>query len=146
MLIPYFNGQRPKLWNSFPRFDPVSEGISGCLPDDFPGIPPKLEIDLCIELLLDKNSISIPPYRMALAELKELKSQLKDLIDKGFIRPSFSPWGAPVLFWKNKDGSPRMCIDYRQLNKVTIKNMCSLPRTDVLFYQLQKESYFFKIT
>ena len=68
------------------------------------------------------NPISKAPYRMALAELKELKEQLQDLLDKGFIRPSISPWGAPLLFLKKKDGSMRMYIDYRELNKVTIKN------------------------
>ena len=73
---------------------------------------------------------------MAPAELKELKEQLKDLLDKGFIRPSISPWGAPVLFVKKKDGSLRMCIDYRQLNKVTIKNKYPIPRIDDLFDQL----------
>ena len=66
--------------------------------------------------------ISIPPYRMAPAELKELKDQIQDLFNKGFIRPSVSPWGAPVLFVRKKDGSMRMCINYRQLNKVTVKN------------------------
>jgi len=70
---------------------------------------------------------------MAPAELKELKEQLKDLLDKGFIRPSISPWGAPVLFVRKKDGTLRMCIDYRQLNKVTIKNKYPIPRIDDLF-------------
>ncbi|KAH0734704.1 hypothetical protein KY285_010411 [Solanum tuberosum] len=82
---------------------------------------------------------------MALVELKELKEQLKDLLDKGFIQPSISPWGAPVLFVKKKDGSLRMCIDYRQLNKVTIKNKYPLPRIEDLFDQLQGASYFSKI-
>ena len=82
---------------------------------------------------------------MAPAELKELKEQLKDLLDKGFIRPSKSPWGAPVLFVRKKDGSLRMCIDYRQLNKVTIKNRYPLPRIDDLFDQLVGASFFSKI-
>ena len=82
---------------------------------------------------------------MAPAELKKLKEQLKDLLDKGFIRPSTSPWGAPVLFVRKKDGSLRMCIDYRQLNKVTIKNIYPLPRIDDLFDQLQGARYFSKI-
>ena len=71
------------------------------------------EIDFEIDLLPNTQPISIPPYRMAPAELKELKEQLKDLLDKGFIRPSISPWGVPVLFIKKKDGSLKMCIDYR---------------------------------
>ncbi|KAH0662286.1 hypothetical protein KY284_027217 [Solanum tuberosum] len=91
-------------------------------PDDLSGVPPEREIDFGIDILLDTPPISIPLYRMAPAELKELKEQLKDLIDKGFIRPSILPWGALVPFVRKKDGSLRMCIDYRQLNKVTIKN------------------------
>ena len=82
---------------------------------------------------------------MALEELKELKEQLKDLPEKGFIRPSISPWGEPVLFIRKKDGSLRMCIDYRQLNKVTIKNKYPIPRIDDLFDQLQGASHFSKI-
>ena len=93
---------------------------------------------------MDTNAISIPPYRMALDELKELKAQLKDLLDKGFIRPSISPWGALILFVKKKDGSLRMCIDYRQLIKVTIKNKYHLHRIDDLFDQLEGASYFSK--
>ena len=89
--------------------------------------------------------ISIPPYRMTSMELKELKTQLQDLVDKGFIRPSVSPWDAPVLFIKKKDGTMRLCINYRQLNKVTIKNKYPLPRIDDLFDQLQGASVFSKI-
>ncbi|XP_069148114.1 uncharacterized protein [Solanum lycopersicum] len=91
------------------------------------------------------ESISIPPYRMAPTELKDLKAQLKDLLDKGFISPSISPWGAPDLFVKKKNGSLRMCIDYHQLNKATIKNKYPLPQIDDLFDQLQGASYFSKI-
>ena len=75
----------------------------------------------------------MPPYRMAPTKLKELNEQLKEFLEQGFIRPSTSPWGAPVLFVKKKDGSLRLCIDYRQLNKVTIKNKYPLPRIDDLF-------------
>ncbi|KAL4025729.1 hypothetical protein IC575_014134 [Cucumis melo] len=82
---------------------------------------------------------------MAPAELKELKVQLQELLDKGFIRPSVSPWGAPVLFVKKKDGSMRLCIDYRELNKVTVKNRYPLPRIDDLFDQLQGATVFSKI-
>ena len=82
---------------------------------------------------------------MAPAELRELKAQLQKLLGKGFIRPSASPWGAPVLFVKKKDGSFRMCIDYRQLNKVTIKNKYPIPRIDDLFDQLQGACTFSKI-
>ncbi|KAH0761174.1 hypothetical protein KY290_017247 [Solanum tuberosum] len=103
------------------------------------------EINFGIDLIPDTEPISIPPYKMALAKLKELKEQLKDLLDKAFIRPSISPWGAPVLFVKKKDGSLRMCIDYRQLNKFTIKNKYPIPRIDDLFDQLQGASHFSKI-
>ena len=101
---------------------PVVNEFLDVFPEDFPGVPPLREIDFGIDLEHDTKPISIPPYWMAPAELKELKLQLKDLIDKGFIQPSISPWGAPVLFVKKKDGTLRMCINYRQLNKVTIKN------------------------
>ena len=105
-------------------------------PEDLPRVPREREIDFGIDLLPDTQPISIPPYRMDPAELKELKEQLKDLIDKGFIKPSISPWGAPVLFVKKKDGSLRMSIDYRQLNKVIINSKYSFPRIDDLFDQL----------
>ena len=82
---------------------------------------------------------------MAPAELRELKGQLQDLLDKGFIQPSMSPWGAPILFVKKKDGSLRMCIDYCQLNKVTVKNKYPLPKIDELFDQLQGARVFLKI-
>ncbi|KAH0633476.1 hypothetical protein KY284_036262 [Solanum tuberosum] len=121
---------------------PVVNEFPKVFPDDLPDIPPKWEIDFGIDLLPDTQPISIPPYRMAPAELNELNEQLKDLLDKGFIQPSISPWGALVLFVRNKDGSLRMCIDYRQLNKVTIKNKYPLPRIDDLFDQLIGASYF----
>ena len=92
---------------------PVVSEFPDVFPDELPGLPPEREIDFTIDLLPDTQPISIPPYRMAPAELKELDEQLKDLLDKGFIRPSTSPWGAPVLFVRKKDGSLRMCIDYR---------------------------------
>ncbi|XP_055961859.1 uncharacterized protein LOC126681798 [Mercurialis annua] len=90
--------------------------------DELPGLPPHREVDFEIETIPGSAPISIAPYRMAPLELKELKKQLEELLDKGFIKPSISPWGAPVLFVKKKDGSMRLCIDYRQLNKITVKN------------------------
>ncbi|XP_070025917.1 uncharacterized protein [Nicotiana sylvestris] len=116
---------------------PIVNEFPTAFPDELPGIPPEREIDFAIDLLPDTQPISIPPYRMAPAELRELKEQLKDLLDKGFIKTSTSPWGAPVLFVRKKDGSLRMCIDYMQLNKVTIKNKYPLPLIDDLFDQLQ---------
>ena len=104
--------------------------------EELSGLPTEREIEFCIDVVPGTDPISMPPYRMASVELKELNEQLKELPDQGFIRPSTSPWGAPVLFVKNKDGSLRLCIDYRQLNKVTIKNKYLLPMID-LFNQLQ---------
>ncbi|KAH0748200.1 hypothetical protein KY290_027432 [Solanum tuberosum] len=102
-------------------------------------------IDVFPEELPGTQPISIPPYRMAPTELRELKEQLKDLLENGFIRPSVSPWGAPVLYVRKKDDTLRMCIDYRQLNRVTIKNKYPLPRIDDLFDQLQGTKCFSKI-
>ena len=124
---------------------PVVCEFPDVFPEEIPGLPPVREIDFTIELLPGTAPISKAPYRMAPAELKELKSQLGDLLDKGFIRPSVSPWGAPVLFVKKKDGTMRMCIDYRQLNQVTVKNKYPLPRIDELFDQLQGAQFFSKI-
>ena len=98
-----------------------------------------------IECVPGTNPISKAPYRMASSKLKELKEQLQDLLDKGFIRPSISPWGAPMLFFKKKDGSMRMCIDYQELNKVTIKNRYPLPRIGDLLDQLQGAQVFSKV-
>ncbi|TYJ96201.1 ty3-gypsy retrotransposon protein [Cucumis melo var. makuwa] len=109
------------------------------------GLPPPREIDFAIELEPDNAFISRAPYRMAPAELKELKVQLQKLLDKGFIRPSVSPWGAPVLFVKKKDGSICLCIDYRELNKVKVENRYPLPMIDNLFDQLQGATVFSKI-
>ncbi|KAH0642176.1 hypothetical protein KY285_034832 [Solanum tuberosum] len=134
-------------WSSssaVPKVPVVSE-FPEVFPDDLPGVLPEREIDFGIDILLHTRPISIPPYRMAPAKLKELKEQLKDLLDKGFIRPSVSPWGTPVLFVRNKDGSLRMCINYRQLNKVTIKSKYPLPRIDYIFDQLQGASCFSNI-
>ncbi|WMV24940.1 hypothetical protein MTR67_018325, partial [Solanum verrucosum] len=101
---------------------PVVSEFSEMFPNDLPGMPLDRDIDLCIDLEPSTRPIYIPPYRMALAELREHKAQIQELLDKGFIRLSASPWGAPVLFVKKKNGSMRMCIDYRQLNRVTIQN------------------------
>ena len=104
--------------------------------DDIVGLPPDKEVEFTIDLIPGTEPISIPPYRMDPAELRKLKAQLEELLSKGFIRPSISPWGAPVLFVKKKDGSLRLCIDYRQLNRVTVRNQYPLPRIDELFDQL----------
>ncbi|GJW77951.1 putative reverse transcriptase domain-containing protein [Tanacetum coccineum] len=114
-------------------------------PDELPGLPPAREIEFGIELIPGAEPISKAPYRMAPVELKELKEQLQEMLENGFIRPSVSPWGAPVLFVKKKDGSMRLCIDYRELNRITIRNRYPLPRIDDLFDQLQGAKYFSKI-
>jgi hypothetical protein len=124
---------------------PVVQEFLDVFPKDFPGLPPDREIEFCIDLISGAAPISKAPYRMAPAKLKELKTQIQELLDKGFIRPSISPWGAPVLFVKKKDGTFRMCIDYRELNKITIKNKYLLPRIDDLFDQLQSAQIFSKI-
>jgi len=109
------------------------------------GLPPDREIEFTIDLMPGTQPIHKAPYRMVPSELKVLKKQLEDLVDRGFIHPSVSPWGAPVLFVKKKDGSLRMCIDYRELNRVTIKNKYPLPRIDDLFDQLKEATVFSKI-
>ncbi|GKA07759.1 putative reverse transcriptase domain-containing protein [Tanacetum coccineum] len=109
-------------------------------PEDLPGLPPTRQVEFQIELVPGVAPMTHAPYRLAPSELQELSTQLQELSDKGFIRPSSSPWGAPVLFVKKKDGSFRMCIDYRELNKLTVKNRYPLPRIDDLFDQLTKKS------
>ncbi|KAK8512377.1 hypothetical protein V6N12_037377 [Hibiscus sabdariffa] len=127
-----------------PSIPVVSEFVD-VFPEELPGLPPKREVEFGIDIQPETNPVSITPYRMAPIELKELKKQLEELQDKGFIRPSTSPWGAPVLFVKKKDGSMRLCIDYRQLNRVMIKNKYPLPRIEDLFDQLRDASVFSKI-
>jgi len=104
--------------------------------DEIPDVPPKREVEFSIDLVSVTKPVSMAPYRMSASELAELKNQLEDLLDKQFVRPSVSPWGAPLLLVKKKDGSMRLCIDYRQLNKVTIKNRYPLLRIDDLMDQL----------
>ncbi|GJW60966.1 putative reverse transcriptase domain-containing protein [Tanacetum coccineum] len=114
-------------------------------PEDLPGLPPIRQVEFQIDLVPGAAPVARAPYRLAPSEMEELSAQLQELSDKGFIRPSSSPWGAPVLFVKKKDGSFRMCIDYRELNKLTVKNRYPLPRIDDLFDQLQGSSVYSKI-
>ena len=114
-------------------------------PEELSRVPPEREVDLSIEVVQGTTPISRAPYRMALTELKELKTQLQELLDMGFIRTSVSPWGASVLFVKKKDETLRICIDYRKINKVTVKNKHPLPRIEDLFDQLKRASVFSKI-
>ena len=103
-------------------------------PEELPGIPLEKEVDLSIEIVPGASLMSRAPYRMAPTELKELKSKLQELMDKGFIGPNVSPWGTHVLFMKKKDDTLQMCIDYRKINKVTVKNKYPLSRIEDLFY------------
>ncbi|GJR62655.1 putative reverse transcriptase domain-containing protein [Tanacetum coccineum] len=114
-------------------------------PEDLPGLPPTRQMEFQIDLVPGAAPVARAPYRLAPSEMKELSEQLKELSDKGFIRPSSSPWGALVLFVKKKGGSFWMCIDYRELNKLTVKNRYPLPRIDDLFDQLQGSSVYSKI-
>ncbi|GJZ30020.1 hypothetical protein Tco_0575067 [Tanacetum coccineum] len=124
---------------------PVIRDFPEVFPDELPGLPPPRQVEFRIDLIPGAAPVARAPYRLAPTEMKELSKQLQELLEKGFIRPSSSPWGAPVLFVKKKDGSFRMCIDYRELNKLTIKNRYPLPRIDDLFDQLQGSSVYSKI-
>ncbi|GJV89020.1 putative reverse transcriptase domain-containing protein [Tanacetum coccineum] len=124
---------------------PIVQNFPEVFPEDLPGLPPTRQVEFQIDLIPGAAPVARAPYRLAPSEMKELSEQLKELSDKGFIRPSSSPWGAPVLFVKKKDGSFRMCIDYRELNKLTVKNRYPLPRIDDLFDQLQGSSVYSKI-
>ena len=127
------------------EYIPVVCEFVGVFPDDLPGMPPDRDIEFVIELQPGTAPISKRSFRMPPNELAELKVQLQDLLDKGFIRPSSSPWGCPALFVKKKDNSLRLCVDYRPLNAVTIKNKYPLPRIDILFDQLAGAKVFSKI-
>jgi hypothetical protein len=113
--------------------------------EDLLGMPPDQDVEFVIELQPGTTPISKRPYKMTPNELAELKVQLNELLDKGYIRPSSSPWGCPTLFVKKKDQSLRLCVDYRSLNAVTIKNKYPLPRINILFDQLAGAKVFFKV-
>jgi hypothetical protein len=123
---------------------PVVREFPDVFLDELPGLPPDRDIEFGIELVPGTASISRRPYRMLPDELVELKKQLEELLKKGFIRPSKSEWGCPALFVKKED-TLRMCVDYRPLNAITIKNKYPLPHIDVLFDQLAKAKVFSKI-
>jgi hypothetical protein len=114
-------------------------------PEELPGMPPDQDIEFVVELKPGTTPIYKTPYRMATLELAELKEHVKELLEKGFICPSSSPWGASVIFVPKKDGTQRLCIDYHALNEVTIKNKYPLPKIDDLFDQFRGACVFFKI-
>ncbi|GJS44689.1 putative nucleotidyltransferase, ribonuclease H [Tanacetum coccineum] len=124
---------------------PIVRDFPEVFPEDLPGLPPTRQVEFQIDLVPGAAPVARAPYRLAPSEMKELSEQLKECPDKGFIEPSSCTWGAPVLFVKKKDGSFRMCIDYRELNKLTVKNRYPLPRIDDLFDQLQGSSVYSKI-
>jgi hypothetical protein len=114
-------------------------------PEELPGMPPDRDVEFVIDLLPSTAPISRRPYRMSSDQLQEVKAQIKELMGKGFIHASSSPWGAPIIFVGKKDGTQRMCVDYRSLNDVTIKNKYPLPRIEDLFYQMRGATVFSKI-
>jgi hypothetical protein len=124
---------------------PVACEFPDVIPKDLPGMPPNRDVEFVIELQPGTTPISKRSYKMIPKELAELKVQLNELLDKGYIRPSSSPLGSPALFVKKKDQSLRLCVDYRPLNAVTIKNKYPLPRIDILFDQLAGAKVFSKV-
>nr|XP_027192723.1 uncharacterized protein LOC113787766 [Cicer arietinum] len=140
LLLSSISGSEMDLSNI-----PVVSEFEDVFPEDVTSLPLEREIESSIDLVPRTGPISIAPYRMSPLELNELKNQLEDLITKQFIRPSVSPWGAPVLLVTKKDGSMRLCIDYRKLNKVTIKNKYPMPRIDDLLDHLGGATVFSKI-
>jgi hypothetical protein len=124
---------------------PVVNEFPDVFPKELPSMLPDRDIEFVIELKLGTTPIYKTPYRMATPKLAELKEHIKELLEKGFIRPSSSPWGAPVIFVPKKDGTQRLCVDYSALNEVTVKNKYPLPRIDDLFDQLRGACVFSKI-
>jgi hypothetical protein len=128
-------GSKVPLVNEFPYV----------FPEELPGMPPDQDIEFVIELKHGTAPIYKTPFRMTTPELAELKEHIKELLEKGFIHPISSPWGAPMIFVPKKDGTQRLCVDYHALNEVTIKNKYPLPRIDDLFDQLCGACVFSKI-
>jgi hypothetical protein len=128
-------GSEVLVVNKFPDVFPV----------ELPGMPPDRDVEFVIELKPSTASIYKTPFRMTTPELAELKEHIRELLEKGFIHPSSSPWGALVMFVPKKDGTQRLCLDYRALNEVTVKNKYPLPRIDDLFDQLRGVCVFSKI-
>jgi hypothetical protein len=123
---------------------PVVNEFPDVFPEELPGMPPDRDIEFVIELNLGTAPIYKTLFRMTTLELAELKEHIKELLQKGFIHPSSSPWGAPVIFVPEKDGTQRLCMDYRALNEVIVKNKYLLPRIDDLFNQLRGTCVFSK--
>ncbi|GKF13128.1 putative reverse transcriptase domain-containing protein [Tanacetum coccineum] len=124
---------------------PIIQNFPEVFLEDLPGLSPTRQVEFQIDLIPGAAPVARAPYQLAPSKMIELSDQLKELSNKGFIRPKSSPWGALVLFVKKKDGSLRMCTDYRELNKLTVKNRYPLPRIDDLFDQLQGSNVYYKI-
>jgi hypothetical protein len=139
-VLKFLENNKPSLEDH-----PILREYKYVFPKEVPGIPPRRDIDFSIELVPGAVPMSRTCYRMSTPELGELKLQLKEMMEKGYIQPSVSPWGTPTLFVKNKDGTLRLCIDYRQFNKMTLKNKYPLSRISELFDQLRGATVFFKI-
>jgi hypothetical protein len=139
-VLNFVENEKPILENH-----PILREYIDLFPEEVPSLPPRRDIDFSIELILGSVPMSRTPYRMSTPEIVEIKPQLKEMWDKDYIQPSVFPWGALALFVKNKDVTLRLCIDYRQLNKMTIKNKYLLPRIDDLFDQLRGATIFSKI-
>nr|GEU59651.1 putative reverse transcriptase domain, ribonuclease H-like domain, aspartic peptidase domain protein [Tanacetum cinerariifolium] len=138
-------GEEDKSEGKQLRDVPIVQDLPEVFPEDLPGLPPARPVEFQIDLIPGAAPVARAPYRLTPSEMKELSKQLQEHSDKGFIRPSSSPWGALILFLKKKDGSFRMCIDYRELNKLTAKNRYPISRIDDLFDQLQGSSVYSKI-
>ncbi|GKA82709.1 putative reverse transcriptase domain-containing protein [Tanacetum coccineum] len=153
--IPYGNktlivegdkgGSRLKIISCIKAHMPVIRDFLKGFLEELPGLPSLRQVEFRIDLVSGAAPVAHAPYRLASSEMKELSVQLQELLEKGFIRQSLSPWGAPVLFVKKKDGSFRMCIDDHELNKLTVKNCYPLLRIDYLFNQLQGFNVYSKI-
>jgi hypothetical protein len=124
---------------------PVVCEFPDVFPEELTELPPDRDVEFVIELMPGAGPVAKSPYRMSSDELDELKKQLKKLLEQGFVRPSASQWGSPVLIVEKKDGTKRMCIDYRTLNSMTIKNKYPLPRIEDLLDRLERARFFSKI-
>jgi hypothetical protein len=127
------------------EYHPILREYKYGFPEEVPGLPPRRDIHFSIELVLGSVLVSTTPYRMSTLEMVEFKLHLKNMLEKFYIRPSVSPWGVPTLFVKNKDGTLRLCIEYRKINKMTIKNKYLFPRIDELLDQLRGPKIFSNI-
>ena len=143
---PIYLAKLNKVEDDKPQWEPAwLQQYSDLFLEDLMQMPPEREIDHVIELVPGATPTAKSPYKMSVPEAIELKEQLRQLLDQGFIRPSVSPWGAPVLFQKKKDGTLRLCIDYRGLNQLTVKNKYPIPRIDELLDRLHGSTVFSKI-